>query len=179
MRYICIQCGAGGASAADDKHPPTSYHCIQCGVTEAGENSMWPEPQANLFRSTFAAYNRANTRAHSRPLTLYLADGAEHKVPYSDELMAFTFGEMNVRNPLLSECGRFAADPKDYGFEGWASGGGCVGLRKNLEGGRYMLLTDSDGLDLPDSTGEDLLGLYSKDGEPIAIITIKNIPFSE
>lgn len=179
MRYICIQCGAGGASAADDKHPPTSYHCIQCGVTEAGENSMWPEPQANLFRATLAAYNRSNELAHSRPLTVYLADGTEHKVPYSDALMSFIHNDMQIRNPLLSECGRFAVDPKEYGFEGWHMGGGSIGLRKELEGGRYMLLTDSDGLDLPDSTGEDLLGLYSKDGEPIAIIRIKDIPFSE
>jgi len=169
MRYICIQCGAGGASA------PHDGNCHEC----PGEGTLWPEPQANLYRSTFAAYNRANTRAHSRPLTLYLADGAEHKVQYSDKLMAFTHGDMQVRNPLLSECGRFAVDPKDYGFEGWASGGGCVALRKELESGRYMLLTCSEGLDLPDATGDDLLGLYSKDGDPIAIIHIKNIPFSE
>lgn len=179
MRYICIQCGAGGASASDDKHPPTSYHCIQCGVTEAGENSMWPEPQANLFRATFAAYNRANELAHSRPLTLYLADGAEHKVPYSDELMAFVHNDMQIRNPLLSACGRFAADPKDYGFEGWASGGGCVALRKELDNGRYLLLTHSDGIDLPDATSDDLLGLYTQDGDPLALIRVGDIPFSE
>lgn len=179
MRYICIMCGAGGASAADDNHPPASYHCIQCGVRGAGENSMWPEPQANLFHSTLAAYSRANTLAHSRPLTLYLADGAEHKVPYSDELMSFSYGEMNVRNPLLSECGRFAAQPLQYGFEGWASGGCCVALRKQLESGRYLLLTGPSGADLPDATGEDLLGLYSQEGEPIAIISVKNIPFAE
>lgn len=177
MRYICIYCGIGGGSAHGDPHPPLTYNCILCDVQKQGKGSMWPEPQANLYRATLGAYIRSNELAHSRPLTIYLADGHEHKVPYSDELMAFTHGDMQIRNPLLSECGRFAVDPKDYGFEGWATGGGCVALRKELESGRYMLLTCSDGIDLPDASGDDLLGLYSQSGEPIAMISIKDIPF--
>lgn len=172
MRYICIQCGAGGASAHKDPTPPHDYNCHEC----PGEGTLWPEDKADLFRSTLAAYNRANTLAHSRPLTLYLAD-CEVKVQYRDDLMSFTHGEMQIRNPMLSECGRFAADPKDYGFEGWASGGGCVVLRKELESGRYMLLTCSDGIDLPDATSDDLLGLYTQDGDPLALIRVGDIPF--
>lgn len=172
MRYICILCGAGGASAHKDPHPPHDYNCHEC----RGEHTMWPAEHAASYRSMAEAYIRANELAHSRPLTLYLIDG-EHRAPYSDELMSFTHGEMQIRNPLLSECGRLAADPKEYGFEGWASGGSCVALRKNLGSGRYLLLTCSSGIDLPDATGDDLLGLYSQSGEPIAVIRIKDIPF--
>lgn len=176
MRYTCIQCGAGGASAFDDKAPPIAYNCHVC-PSPAGKGTMWPEEHAALLRSAMEAYNRANTLAHSRPLTVYLNNGTAHKVPYSDELMAFVHNDMQIRNPLLSACGRFAADPKDYGFEGWHTGGGCVGLRKNRDGGQYMLLTCSEGLDLPDATGDDLLGLYTKDGDPLALIRVGDIPF--
>lgn len=177
MRYICIQCGAGGASAFSEKNPPPSYNCHVC-PPPVQPGTMWPAEHAELLRSALAAYDRANSLAHSRPLTLYLAD-CEVKVQYRDDLMSFTHGEMQIRNPMLSACGRFAADPKDYGFEGWASGGGCVALRKELDNGRYLLLTHSDGIDLPDATSDDLLGLYTQDGDPLALIRVGDIPFSE
>lgn len=172
MRYICILCGAAGASAHKDPHPPHDYNCHEC----PGEHTMWPAEHASSYRSMADAYMRANTLAYNRPLTLYLAD-CEVKVQYRDDLMSFTHGEMQIRNPMLSACGRFAADPKDYGFEGWASGGGCVALRKELDNGRYLLLTHSDGIDLPDATSDDLLGLYTQDGDPLALIRVGDIPF--
>lgn len=174
MRYVCILCGAAGASAHSDKNPPHDYHCHVC----PGEHTMWPAEKAESYRSMAEAYICANEKAYIRPLTLYLADGTEHKVQYSDELMSFAFGEMQIRNPQLSECGRFAAQPQQYGFEGWSSGGGCVVLRKNIEG-RYFVLTDSSGCDLPNGDATDLLGLYTDDGDPMAIIRVGDIPFSE
>lgn len=177
MKYICIYCGAGGACAHGDPHPPLTYNCVVCGFDGKGEGSMWPFGQANLFRATFAAYNRANHRAHCKPLTVYLADGTEHKVQYSPELMSFTHDDMQIRNPMLSECGRTVVDPKVYGFQEWERGGGCLALGKELEDGRYFLLTCSDGICPPLGLYTDLLGLYTKDGDPIALIQAGHIPF--
>lgn len=177
MRYICIMCGAAGASAHKDPHPPLDYNCHIC-PDKVGKGSMWPEAHAELFRSTFAAYNRSNARAYNRPLTVYLIDGTTMQVPYNVELMSFEHGGMAIRNPFISECGRFSAEPEYYGFSGWSAGGGCVALRKDF-GSRYWLLTDASGMELPDATSDDLLALYSKNGEPLAIIRIKDIPFSE
>lgn len=173
MRYICIQCGAGGASAHKDPHPPHDYNCHEC----PGEHTMWPAEHAASYRSVAEAYIRANTLAYSRPLIVYLADGTEHKVPYSDELMSFTHGEMQIRNPMLSECGRFKVDPRIYGFESYETGGCNAALYKELEGGRYMLLTSGCGLELPAAAEGDLLGLYTAGCDPLALIRIGDIPW--
>lgn len=177
MRYVCIYCGNTGASAHGDPHPPLAYNCILCRAEGASEGSMWPEKHAELFRATMKAYNKANHRANHKPLTVYLADGTEMKVPYQPELMAFTHDDMQIRNPMLSECGRTAVDPKVYGFKEWERGGGCVALGKELDDGRYFLLTRSDGICPPLGLYTDLLGLYSEDGDPIALIQMGHIPF--
>lgn len=176
MKYVCIYCGNGGASAHDDPHPPLSYNCLMCTSEHAANGSMWPAEHANLFRATMAAYKRANKAAHHKPLTVYLADGFMMKVPYSPELMAFTHNDMQIRNPWLSECGRICVDPKVYGFEPWDGGGGSVALYLQRDQGRYMLFTDSSGLELPDASGDDLLGLYTEDGDGVAVIRVGDIP---
>jgi len=43
MRYICINCDAGGSDGRTDagqKLHPVSYHCHECKA----RSSMWPEP---------------------------------------------------------------------------------------------------------------------------------------
>lgn len=82
MRYTCIQCGAGGASAHNDPHPSEVYNCHEC----PGEGTMWPKPQADMFRSTFAAYNRANRRQHMAEELLRGAQDAHNDLTHDPDL---------------------------------------------------------------------------------------------
>lgn len=114
------------------------------------------------------------------PLTIYLADGTDLQVPYNPELMSFDHEDMNIRNPMLSDCSRFGADPvKEYGFDEWGTGGGFTALRRDMTTqSRYLLLTDESGLEppVPERWQEALLGLYTEDGDAIAIIKVGDIP---
>jgi hypothetical protein len=88
------------------------------------------------------------------------------------EPVFFEFRGHAIHNPTVSECGRGPVDPAYYGFKMHHTGGGCTAWRRNLPGGRYLLLTDSEG-----GAGSThvfkhgdpiMLGLYERDGEPIA-----------
>jgi hypothetical protein len=115
------------------------------------------------------------------PCTLYLASGNEVKVPYSADLLAFTHQEMQIRNPMLSECGRCTVDPRSYGFDEFHTGGGCMALRKMLPCGEYLLLTDADGCDIPSAEEWEtaLYGRYYHDGDPAILITLGDVPMAE
>lgn len=115
------------------------------------------------------------------PCTLYLASGKEVKVPYTADLLAFTHLDMQIRNPMLSECGRFNVEPKYYGFDEFHTGGGCMALRKMLPCGEYLLLTDADGSDIPQAEEWEtaLYGRYYRDGTPAIIIELGDVPMAE
>lgn len=112
------------------------------------------------------------------PVTHYAADGSSWRVAYDPTVLAFVHEDMEIRNPMLSECGRFDVDPKYYGFEEYETGGHCLALIKTLENGDYLLLTDEDGGGIPE-TGDlnALLGRYTNEGVPIAVVTLGNVPF--
>lgn len=114
------------------------------------------------------------------PCTLYLASGNQVKVPYSADMLAFVHQDMQIRNPFLSDCGRFTVDPKEYGFDEYHTGGGCMALRKMLPCGEYLLLTDADGCNIPlaEEWQEALLGRYYLDGTPAIIVELGDIPMS-
>lgn len=112
------------------------------------------------------------------PMTVYQADGTTKLVPYSAQVLAFEFEGFEIRDPQISECGRFVADPKKYGFKRHETGGGCTALILDLPNGDYLLITDEDGSSIPDlGDSTALLGRYTKDGNPIAVITLGDVPF--
>lgn len=115
------------------------------------------------------------------PCTLYLASGNEVNVPYSPDVLAFVHNDMQIRNPMMSECGRFGVDPKDYGFDEYHTGGGCMALRKMLPCGEYFLLTDADGCNIPlaEEWATALYGRYYRDGTPAIIITLVDVPYAD
>ena len=77
----------------------------------------------------------------------------------------------NITNPFASECSRFQVDPqKHYGFEVFGTGDGNIALRKMLDDGWYVLLTDYTGLDIATDIDSWIMGLYDSDGELIDII---------
>ncbi len=100
-------------------------------------------------------------------------------VPYQPAILSFVFDDCEIRNPFLSECGRFSVDPaKHYGFEAVMTGGGCEALVVNLENGDCLMLTDDGGTGLPDNDDyEDaMIGRYNQEGEMIVVTSIRDIP---
>jgi len=119
-------------------------------------------------------------------LTDWLTLNSEYVTPYfantkSSELYeltdkGFSFNGIEISNPTLSECGRFAVEPKEaYGFYVVQTGGGCTALQLDVKDGKYIWLTDENGSHvLPASVGQPfLMGLYNKDGEEIEIFKLK------
>ena len=117
----------------------------------------------------------------NRPLTIYLSTGATLEVPYVEDHMSFVHDDMQIRNPMISECGRGPCDPREYGFDEFHTGDGCGALRKMLPNGEYFMLTTSDGGHIPDhgdpaDQETAILGRYYANGDPAAYITLKDIP---
>ncbi|WP_455233432.1 hypothetical protein [Geopseudomonas aromaticivorans] len=106
-------------------------------------------------------------------------NGFFHEAPYDQEVLAFEFEGDTIRNPYLSPCGRFDADPvKDYGFELHHSGGGCMALVKRLEDGSSIWLTDSDaGLPDPNDPDDIIIGRFNAEGEQVAYANLRDVPF--
>ena len=113
------------------------------------------------------------------PATLYLASGHTVPVPYSAALLAFVHLDIEVRNPMLSGCGRFNVDPQAYGFAPHHTGGGCMALRKDMKRGEYLLLTDSSGGHIPEQGDQAVLGRYYADGTPAMTIDLVDVPMEE
>jgi hypothetical protein len=122
---------------------------------------------------TLKTFNRVH---HGR---MHLLDQPE-SVPYSPYLLAFVHEGDECRHPYVSECGRFSADPKSYGFEEIETGGGCRALYKMTDDGRELWITDPSGCYLPD-TGkypiEGILGLRIG-MQTVAWIDLPDIPFA-
>lgn len=76
----------------------------------------------------------------------------------------FEHNGMAIHNPMLSCCGRFEVSPETYGFKVVETGGGCKAWRLDLEHGDYILLTDEDGISLPESWTTAIIGRYDVDG---------------
>lgn len=109
-------------------------------------------------------------------------DGLFDEVEYEPELLAFEHEGTEIRNPMLSECGRFTVDPCEaYGFELHHSGGGCMALVKELSNGDSLWLTDESGSDVPDEDdpSTNIIGRFNKDGEQVAFITMGDLPSDE
>jgi len=113
-----------------------------------------------------------------RVVTLYLPSGTTVKVPYVPDALTFEEGGMQIRNPFLSDCGRFEVSPKEYGFVEYTTGGGNMALMKQLPHGKYMLLTDEDGTSIPETSEwkTALLGVYNGNGEPIVSVCMGDVP---
>lgn len=89
--------------------------------------------------------------------------------------VAFDHGGITIANPFHSECGRFQVSPETYGFSVWDTGGGCKAYGKKVEDGRYILLTNLEGDDLPSGENDALIGLYDANGQEISMNKIPSL----
>lgn len=107
-------------------------------------------------------------------------NGVESVVAYGPDLLWFEFGGMAIRNPFVSDCARFDANPLvDYPFTIVEEGGTPAAWGLKLPDGGHLLLTHSDGLQPPVAGQFDdaVLMLVSAEGRPVASCVIKDIPF--
>lgn len=91
----------------------------------------------------------------------------------------FSHDGSEIRIPFLSECGRFLADPRTYGFTEEKLGGRMALVLELPEGGQIRL-TDPTGLALPShaSNGDNLIARYNASEEKIAEFKIDQIVLS-
>ena len=83
----------------------------------------------------------------------------------------FVSNGQNITNPFASECSRFQVDPVEhYGFVVTDMGGGSKALKKVLDDGWYVILTDPTTFDIATDIDKWIMGLYDSDGELIDII---------
>jgi hypothetical protein len=96
------------------------------------------------------------------------AEGNRFEAPYDAELLSFVCDGMQIRDPFISDCGRFESDPvKDYGFAHLDTGGGCQALVLKLPGGDSLMLTATDGISLP--TAKDwMIARYNAEEDMMA-----------
>lgn len=95
---------------------------------------------------------------------------------YDPRKLAFVADGMEIRNPFLSDCGRYAVDPREaYGFEveegrGW---------RRDQEEGGYLLLTNATGDAAPtlEAPGEAMISFVDTQGMCQAQCLIEEVPF--
>lgn len=103
------------------------------------------------------------------------AEGLHEVVAYDPALLAFEHDGKQIRVPFLVAdlAGLKRVDPVEaYGFFEVNTGGGCMALQRDLADGRYLLLTDESGVEIPDEDWEAcLIGLFNEDGEQMAMCT--------
>ena len=100
---------------------------------------------------------------------------------YKKDLLAFVFEDVEIRNPFLSECGRFDVDPSVYGFFQKNDQPLGIRLEKKLADGETLCILPS--LPEHDSTGfpallnvqYNRLARVAANGEIRAMATIKDI----
>ncbi len=109
------------------------------------------------------------------------ADGSFEAAPYDPSVLAFVHKDMEIRNPYISDCGRFDLDPvKDYGFEAVDTGGGCKALTKVVaDDGSYLCITDSSGIAIPESADGAVIGRFDADGVQVAYCPLSEVPYYE
>ena len=97
---------------------------------------------------------------------------------YDPTVLAFEHEGREIRNPLQDSEGCWT-NPTVYGFYVQQTGGGCIAYQLDLPNGDYLVLTSEDGSDLPDKPedAEDaVLGRYTKDGDHLADIDLRDVP---
>lgn len=86
----------------------------------------------------------------------------------TDGQYVFVHDDIEIDNPIISECGRFSANPEQYGFKITSTGGGCSAHAQEfmLDGKPVlMLLTDGNLNCINDETITANIGLYDLDME--------------
>jgi hypothetical protein len=76
-------------------------------------------------------------------------------------MITFEHKGMDIHNPFFSSCGRFAVSSFEYGFVEIISDGKIKALRKDLDNGQYLLVSDKDGQDMPEEWQSAYISLYS------------------
>lgn len=132
-------------------------------VVEAAQDAFWAEMQKH--------FPTAKTGDFSVDAACVFDEACKTAIRRwlsSNLRVSFPFKGMEITNPFESECGRFKVDPRYYGFEEWHTGGIRMALRKELNSGDYILLTDENGPGFPDlDAARALIGLYDEDGNDV------------
>ena len=74
-------------------------------------------------------------------------------------MISFDHNGTTIWSPFLSECGRFAASPRHYGFILKETTEGTAWVRE-LEGGITLEITDQSGAHAPESNDDALIAAY-------------------
>lgn len=137
-----------------------------------------PHVPLDALRNAMLRMAGAMAKANEPAMELALDNGDMVPAPFDPDLMSFEHEQGRIFNPTRSRDNRSYVDPGVYGFDVYHTGGGCMALRKDLDGGCYFLLTDSDGDSMPgqDEYETALLGLYSPEGDTLAMIEVGKIP---
>lgn len=94
------------------------------------------------------------------------------EVPYNAELLSITVDGVVIYNPLRTPDDSADCSPERYGFQVWETGGGCLAWGLNLPNGHTLLVTDADGMHLPEEGDEEspIIGRSDADGYDVATV---------
>lgn len=86
----------------------------------------------------------------------------------------FSFNDVEILNPTISECGRFHVSPEYYGFKIWDTGGGCTAHAQefDFEGQKVILMITDKDLELvhvTDETKNCYVGIYDSEMESLDV----------
>ncbi|MHD0644387.1 hypothetical protein ACYPKM_01970 [Pseudomonas aeruginosa] len=83
-------------------------------------------------------------------MLVQLNNGSKVLMDYDHDRAGFTFEDMHITNPFVSECSRFSEDPSHYGFKEDTASDGHTRLVLDLGEGDTVWLTDRTGASIPD-----------------------------
>lgn len=165
-----------GPQEADGLPWPTVRHdCRRVGDIEATEDWNFCAYCGNevppTIKKQIAAIMNERAAAYEKKRTPEPEPAAEPEKNHTAAAPEPTFlnpkaEEIEQRRTAIAEMDAHITPPAETapdGYEIETEGQGCYAYRKNLPGGRFVLLTDEEGADLPEEGKPTLVGFYPPD----------------